>query len=629
MTANRLIDVQQFGQSIWMDYIRRSLITSGELDRLIEMGIVGMTSNPTIFAKAIADTEEYDDAIATMLDLDAPSIYEHLAVADIQAAADALRPVYDSTAGLDGYVSLEVSPLLAYDTAATLSEAQRLFALGNRPNVMIKIPATQQGLPAIEDAIAAGVNVNVTLLFDVDNYAQVAERYIAGLERRLAAGQDVSHIASVASFFVSRIDTVVDNILESNILSGRQRGGYEHIQTNRRLQGKAAIANAKLAYERFKTLFESERFAPLRAAGAHVQRPLWASTSTKNPNYPATIYVDNLIGPHTVNTLPPQTIEAFLEQGMLASTLEADVSEAHQVMADLASVGVQMDKVAQQLQSDGVEAFANDYRRLIEAVEGKRQVLLTGVMARQTLTAAEYEFGLRAALERLTKDDIVRRIWEKDPSVWKEEAAHQQEISNRLGWLDVVNAPDEFYVPLRQLQADVRARGFTHALLLGMGGSSLSAEVMRQTFGVLPGFPDLIVLDTTDPQAIALATAAADLDRTLFIVSTKSGGTIETLSLYKYYYGLISERRGDAAGSQFCAITDPGSELETIAREKQFEYLFLNPADIGGRFSALSYFGLVPAAIMGLDVDRLVASARTMALACERHIPVNSNPAAW
>ncbi|MBN2303828.1 MAG: bifunctional transaldolase/phosoglucose isomerase [Anaerolineae bacterium] len=629
MTTNRLFDVQSYGQSIWIDFIKRSLITSGELNKLVEAGIVGMTSNPTIFAKAIADTEEYDEAIAGLLDLKVAEIYEALAVADIQAAADALLPVWERTGGEDGYVSLEVSPLLAYDTEQTASEAKRLFALVNRPNCMIKIPATPQGLPAIEEATAAGVNVNVTLIFSVSNYLDVAQRYIRGLERRLEADRDITQIASVASFFISRIDTVVDNILESNIRTGRLRGGFEHAQVNRRLMGQAAIASAKIAYIHFKEIFEGERFAPLREAGARVQRPLWASTSSKNPNFPDTYYVDSLIGPFTVNTLPPATIDAFADHGTAAATLEENVEEARTIMAKLTEVGVRMDKVVQQLQGDGVESFANDFRRLLEAVEGKRQVILTGVMSRQQTVMAAHAYGIRDRLEQIDRDRIVHRIWEKDPSVWKQESHHQQIISARLGWLDIANADDAFCEPVYTLRDEVKTRGYSHALLLGMGGSSLAAEVMRQTFGVIPGFPDLIVLDTTDPQAINLAAETIDLDNTLFIVATKSGTTLETLSLYQYFYSLVAARHGDRAGEQFCAITDAGSRLEKLALDKGFQYTFINPEDIGGRYSVLSYFGLVPAAIMGLNLDKLLASARRMVTACERNVPTASNPAAW
>lgn len=629
MSANPLVAIQGCGQSIWMDYIKRSLIESGELEQLVEGGIMGMTSNPTIFAQAIGDTEEYDEAIADLLDLEVDEIYEALAIEDIRNAADIMRPVYERTNGEDGYISLEVAPTLAYDTEGTISEVKRLFELVDRPNVMIKIPGTPQGLAAIEEALVAGVNVNVTLLFSVSNYIEVAQRYIRALERRLEAGQDISQIASVASFFLSRIDTVVDNILESNIRASRARGGFGGGRINRQLMGQAAIASAKLAYDHFKEIFESERFDKLRAAGARVQRPLWASTGTKNPNFPDTYYVDALIGPHTVNTLPPGTIKAFRDHGTVGCTLEEGVEEARELMTQLAEVGVRMDKVVQQLQGDGVEAFINDFKRLLEAVEGKRQVIVTGVMARQKLSIAEYEYNVRDTLMRLEEDRVIARLWEKDPSLWKREATHQQIISTRLGWLDIVDAPDDFYEPLYTLRDDVEDHGYSHAVLLGMGGSSLAAEAMRQTFGVLPGFPDLIVLDTTDPQAIRLATEGIDLDNTLFIVFSKSGTTIETLSLFKYFYQLIEERRGDKAGEQFCAITDAGTRLEITAHDKGFKYVFLNPEDIGGRYSVLSYFGLVPAAVMGLDLDRLITSARRMATACESNVPTNSNPAAW
>jgi len=630
MAANRLKQVLECGQSIWMDFISRSMIDSGELAQWVEKGVRGMTSNPTIFAKAIADTDEYDDALANLLDLDATQIYEKLAISDIQAAADAMRPVFDQSDGADGFISLEVSPLLAYDTDKTVAEAKRLFKAVNRPNVMIKIPGTEQGLPAIEEALAAGVNVNITLLFAVENYVEVVQRFLRGLERRLDAGEDIAHIASVASFFLSRIDTVVDKILESNVRAGQRRGGFELAQLNRTLQGKAAIANAKLAYEHYREIFENgERFQRLAAAGARVQRPLWASTSTKNPAYPDTYYVDALIGPQTINTLPVHTIEAFMDHGTVALTLAEGLDEAHTVMTQLGEVGVQMNMVTQQLQSDGVEAFANDYRRLLEAIEGKRQVIETGIMPRQELAAPAHYQDIRDALGRLDRDHIMQRIWDKDPSVWKQESAQQQAISARLGWLDIVHAPDDFYAPIHALRDQVRARGFTHALLLGMGGSSLAAEVLRQTFGVLDGYPDLMVLDTTDPQAITLATQAIDFENTLFIVASKSGTTIEPISQYKYFYALVEEKRGDAAGEQFCAITDPGTHLEQIARDQHFAYLFLNPEDIGGRYSVLSYFGLVPAAIMGLDLDALLKSARRMAAACGRNVPTASNPAAW
>lgn len=359
--TNPPVDVQKFGQSIWYDNIQRRLLQDGSFQKLVDdAGVVGVTSNPAIFQKAIGSSNDYDDVISTLLDLPVEDIYERLAIADIQQAADLLRPVYERTNGLDGYVSLEVSPELARDTDTTLSEAKRLFATINRPNVMIKIPATPEGLPAVEQAIAAGVNVNITLIFSLDNYAAVAEAYIRGLEQRLAAGQDVTGVASVASFFVSRIDTLVDSLL-----------GEGHT-----LRGKAAIASAKAAYLHFQKVFYGERFARLREAGARVQRPLWASTGTKDPAYPATLYVDTLIGRDTVNTVPPATLEAFKAHGKADSaTLMDDIDGAPGVLAQVEAAGVSMAQVTQKLQDDGVDAFINAFKDLLQQVAAKRDAL--------------------------------------------------------------------------------------------------------------------------------------------------------------------------------------------------------------------------------------------------------------
>ena len=390
MTTNPTVEVQQYGQSFWLDFIHRKSIVGGEMQQYIDdFGILGVTSNPSIFQKAIGESDAYDEAIKLMLDLDANAIYEGLAVEDIRSALDLFRPIYDRTNGKDGYVSLEVSPLIASDTAQTLAEAKRLFKLVDRPNLMIKIPATEAGIPAIEDAIAAGINVNVTLIFAVQNYEAVARAYIRGLERRLAAGQDVRGIASVASFFVSRIDSLVDKLLEQNI---KAADGHDPARAalNRELLGKAAIANAKLAYKSYQMLFEGEIFARLREAGAQVQRPLWASTGTKNPNYPDTLYVDTLIGANTVNTLPPATLKAFKDHGVAAPTLADNMDEAQITMDKLAEAGVNFDDVTQKLQLEGVIAFVESFEQLIMQVNAKRDVLLAGVIQQQQLALGQY-----------------------------------------------------------------------------------------------------------------------------------------------------------------------------------------------------------------------------------------------
>lgn len=350
---NQLIELQQLGQSLWLDFISRDALRSGELAAYIKRGVLGMTSNPAIFEKSMAAGSAYDDDIKAQLKLGRSTleIYEALALADIAAAADLLRPVYARTDGLDGYVSIEVSPRLAHETVETVEEAKRLWAALSRPNIMIKIPGTPEGVPAIRAAIAAGINVNVTLLFAIDAYEQAALAFIEGLEERAAQGQDIARIASVASFFVSRVDTLVDKKLA------------DHPQADQ-LRGKAAIANAKLAYELFEKLFSGSRWQALAAKGARVQRPLWASTSTKDPAYPDTIYMDALIGPHTVNTAPPQTIDAFADHGEVAVTVTQGVDAARAVVQQLQAAGIDMDVVTDELLRDGVRLFAEAFDRL-------------------------------------------------------------------------------------------------------------------------------------------------------------------------------------------------------------------------------------------------------------------------
>jgi transaldolase len=355
---------EQFGQSVWIDFISRDALASGELARLVEDGVVGLTSNPTIFEKAISSGKSYDADIAALARGEKPvkEAYEALAMADITAAADLLRPVYDHSDGLDGYVSLEVSPHLAHDTAGTIAEAKRLFAAVSRPNLMIKVPGTPEGVPAIAELIGSGININVTLLFALDAYEAAAVAYLDGLDAWTAKGGDPHRVASVASFFVSRVDTAVDKQL-----SGHPRESE--------LRGRAAVANAKLAYARFGQIFTGPRWQTLAANGARVQRPLWASTSTKNPNYRDTIYVDDLIGPHTVNTMPPQTLEAFRDHGRLAETVSASLDEAEEVLAALATAGIDMKQVTQELLRAGVASFSASFDQLLEGLRDKMAAL--------------------------------------------------------------------------------------------------------------------------------------------------------------------------------------------------------------------------------------------------------------
>ncbi|MCE2471056.1 MAG: bifunctional transaldolase/phosoglucose isomerase [Anaerolineae bacterium] len=621
--SNPLLEIQELGQSAWLDYIHRDDLNDGDLQRRIdEEGVLGVTSNPSIFQKAIGDSDTYDGAILTMLDLEAQDIYEALAIEDIQNATDLFRPIYDRSEGGDGYVSLEVSPLLARDTQGTVEEAKRLFQTVDRPNLMIKIPATPEGIPAIEAAIAAGINVNVTLIFAIDNYERVAEAFIRGLEKRRAAGEDVSRVASVASFFLSRIDVMVDQILENNIRAAQVQSDTARIAANSKLLGQTAIANAKTAYRSFQRIFEGERFEDLRAAGAQVQRPLWASTGTKNPAYSDTLYVDNLIGRHTVNTLPPATLAAFKDHGVAAETITQAGGQflpPDEVLDRLAEVGVDLGQVTSRLQDDGVDAFIEAFETLISQVAAKRTLLRSGIMERTKLALGIYHAAVDRAVERLAVDFANPRLWNKDGSLWKNHGPTMEKIVNRLGWLDFDTTIDR--ERLAALQESVRDGRFQHVALLGMGGSSLAPEVLADTFGPQAGFPQLIVLDSTDPARIRAVEDEIDIANTLFIVASKSGGTIETLALDHYFW----EKTG-GNGDQFIVITDPGSNLEHIARQAGVRDIFLNPPDIGGRYSALSYFGMAPAALIGLDLDSLWASADTMLAANRESIPSTFHP---
>jgi transaldolase / glucose-6-phosphate isomerase len=619
--SNPPVDVQQFGQSVWYDNIERSLIESGELKRLIdEDGVLGVTSNPTIFEKAISGSNAYDEAIKNWLDDTPTDIFERLAIHDIQSALDLFRPVYERTNRRDGYVSLEVSPLLAHDTKGTIDEALRLFQAVDRPNLMVKIPATPEGVPAIEESIARGVNINVTLIFSVKNYEEVAEAYIRGLERRLDAGEDITGLASVASFFLSRIDVMIDRVLENNIRAAQGRD-LGRVAANTKLLGKAAIANAKAAYKSFQNVFYGQRFARLMEAGAQVQRPLWASTSTKNPAYPDTMYIDALIGKDTVNTIPPAALKAFKDHGTAADTLLDGIDEVDAIFDMLAEVGVDMDQITKRLQDDAVELFTDSFNSLLSRVDAKRNVLATGIMDQQRMALGIYSDDVERTMKDLETMHINARIWGRDGSVWKDNGPAIAKIEQRLGWLDVQKTID--LNRLKTFQQSVKGK-YSHAVLLGMGGSSLAPETLNLTFGNAEGFPKLLVLDSTDPARILEVQRSIDVSKTLFIVASKSGTTIEIWSFFKHFWELTKHN-----GAQFITITDGGSMLEQQAKDSKFLDTFINPSDIGGRYSALSYFGMVPAALLGIDLDRLWAEAERLIVACADNVPATQHPGLW
>ena len=614
-------ELQQVGQSLWLDNIRRQLITSGELARLRDEGLTGVTSNPTIFEKAVSGSTDYDEAMVQLVRAKkkpAEMLWE-LMVEDIQAAADTFRPVYDKTKGKDGFVSIEVSPTVANNTRSTIAWAEDLRDRCRRPNVMVKIPATKEGLPAIRDQISKGHNINVTLIFSVDRYAEVVDAYISGLETLKDRGGDLSKVASVASFFVSRVDTKIDKMLAAKInaiADPREKQALE------RLYGKAAIANSKMAYERFKELFDGPRWEPLKKAGARTQRCLWASTSTKDPRYPDTYYVEELIGPDTVDTIPPATLAAFREHGEVRRSLDENVDLARRQLKQLSEVGVDLDQVTHELEIEGVEAFTKSFESLLATLAKASKDIRAGKGPRQWHSLGRLQPAVDAQMAKLQKDDAPRRLWAKDSTLWSADPAKRQEIHDRLGWLDVADKMLEKSHEFTALAKD--GRTYTDVVLLGMGGSSLCPDVLRHTFGAVKGHPKLHVLDTTDPATILGVRSKIKIQSTLFIVASKSGETTETLSHFAYFWEQAKGR-----GRQFAAITDPGSGLEKLAKEHDFRWIFPNPPDIGGRYSALSYFGLVPGALMGVNVQEMLERAIEMEHSCADSVPVESNPGVW
>jgi transaldolase/glucose-6-phosphate isomerase len=613
---NPLKQLRTYGQSFWLDYMRRNLLTSGELTRLIEDdGLSGMTSNPTIFEKAIDESTDYDVALQALLasspNLSGPALFEALALDDIRLAADLLRPTWNDTAGDDGYVSLEVSPLIAHDTARTIADARRLFAAVGRPNVMIKVPATDEGIPAIEALTADGVNVNITLIFSLAQYEATAQAYLRGIAR----AKEPARVASVASLFVSRIDTLVDAALEA-------KGTAEALA----LGGKVAIANARLAYRRFREIFHGDAFAALRAGGARVQRPLWGSTGTKNKAYSDVLYVEELIGPETVNTMPPATANAFRDHGHPRASLEEGFDEAARVLERLAALDVDLDGVMHQLLADGVAAFAKSFDALMQSLETKRRKIRAAGTGpdRQTLALGDMASAVGARLESWRHAGFAHRLWARDPTLWSPTPV--PELANRLGWLTLHEAAERDLDRVRAFALDVTAEGIEHVVVLGMGGSSLAPDVFQATFGSAPGFPTLSVLDSTHPDAVRSLERRIRLDRTLFLISSKSGTTLESLSLFRYFWARVGATASEP-GARFVAITDPGTPLETLARERRFRQVFEAPPDVGGRYSALSVFGTVPAALIGVDVHQLLERASRMAEAASAAVPEPQNPA--
>ena len=617
---SRLRKLERSRQSVWLDFIDRSFLNKGGLQTLIEEdGLGGVTSNPTIFEKAIGHSDAYDDQLEHELkdlSLSIEAAYERLAIADIQTVADALQPSYSWLGGKDGYVSMEVSPYLAHDMDATIAAAHRLRTAIDRPNLMIKVPATDAGIPAIRQLIADGLSINVTLLFSVETYKAVLEAYISGLETRAAHGHPIGQIASVASFFVSRIDSMVDAAIEKRVAAADPDAN-----ALKALGGKVAIANAKIAYQHYLDVMGSQRWRILADKGAMPQRLLWASTGTKNPAYSDILYVDGLIGPDTVNTMPPKTMDAFRDHGVVRPSLTADLDDAKHVLSEAKRLGLNLDAITSSLVETGVRQFAEAADALYAAVAEKRSRFLgTRLNGMQYALPEPMAQAVRDKLDEARREGWPRRLWAHDSSLW----THGSE-SAWLGWLAAARGTQVDATRLAALGRE--ALRVNDVVLLGMGGSSLGPEVIAAILGSVSGSPTLHVLDSTDPTQIARIEKAIDPAGSLFIVSSKSGSTMEPELLRAYFFDLVERAVGkEAAGERFIAVTDPGSQLEASAKEAGFAHIFHGEKTIGGRYSVLSAFGMVPAAAIGLDVARFFSTVEPMVHSVGPDAPPAANP---
>ena len=618
--TNAIRLANEIGQSIWLDSISRELIRSGELARLFRMGVSGVTSNPTIFEKAVSEGASYDDALRRHAESGqgAGAAFEELAVEDIRDTADLLRGIYESTASKDGYVSIEVNPLLARDTDGTVDEARRLFESIGRPNVMIKVPGTPEGMPAVRTLIGSGINVNVTLLFSLDAYISAAGAYINGLRDYVAGGGDAADcIASVASFFVSRVDTSVDGQLDKAAADDPSADLDD-------LYGAIGIANARMAYGEFQRLFGEGEFGDLSARGAQFQRPLWASTSVKNPDYSDTMYVDGLMGPHTVNTLPESTLTALLEHGDVEDRLTGKAEQARELVESLEGLGISLDSITGDLLVAGVGSFADSYSGLLDRIDAKLD-MLAGARGRASL--GSYQETVADAHAELRRADTAGRIWRHDRTVWVEPSVGGDASGQPLGWLDLPARISELRREIGPLAADIRRQGFTDAVLLGMGGSSMTAGVFSALFDPRPGWLRLHVLDTINPETVAAVQSDIDLAKTVFIVASKSGTTVETLLLEKHFRNELSVAGVNNVPNHFVSISDPDTPLSCRADAGEFAWRILAQPDVGGRYSALSAFGLLPAALMGVDLESLERPALAMAEECRGSD--GANPGVW
>ena len=615
---NSVVKLKLLGQSVWYDNVERSLIEDGTLKSWIERReILGLTSNPTIFKAAITSSKAYDKDLQIMswAGLSSRDMFYKLAIEDIQNVADLLRPYFDATGGLDGLVCLEVDPNLAYDTEATIEEAKWIWKEVDRPNLMVKIPGTKEGLPAITEAIAEGITVNITLIFSQSQYAAVMDAYMTGLEKRLAKGGDISQVASVASFFVSRLETKADG----RLLALAEKGG-EKGERAKALKGKIALANTRLAYRLYEEHFNSDRFKALEKAGAQKQRPLWASTGSKDPDYSDLKYVEELVAENSINTLPPKTFVAFLDHGDPRVSIHDDLDQAEKDLKELARLGISLNEITQELEDEGVQSFITSFNDLLASIEARRKAFRNELGSLKDAVADEVKLSKAS--------DLVCRMLRNDPTIWTNLPEGMSEIQKRLGWLWLPSQSKTLIADLKKFTNECRADGLEKVLLLGMGGSSLAPETMYSVLGKGLDGMELVILDATVPEQVIAAEKWVDYEKTLFIVASKSGTTTETLSAFHYFWEKSAGVLGDQRGTHFVGITDPGSYLVELGEEMGFRKVFTADPNVGGRYSALTYFGLVPAALMGIDLEKFLARADEIAQKCSCDTQLELNPGA-
>ncbi len=634
------LELIEAGQSPWLDFISRDLLNSGKLASYIkDKGLLGVTSNPSIFQKAITTPGAgYESDVAKFFARGATTfeVYDALTIQDIQDACDAFASVFKKSKEEHGFVSLEVDPGLADDEETTVREAARLFKAVNRPNVMIKVPATGAGVRAFRRIIAKGINVNVTLMFSLSHYRDVARAYLDGLADFKRKGGDLRKVHSVASVFVSRFDTLLDKRLEDLAQKTPDQMKKAAILE---LRGKTAVANAKLIYGEFVKYFSSTEFQLLKESGAWTQKLLWGSTSTKKPEYNDLMYVEPLIGPETVNTLPLPTFEALLDHGKIEpGTAGQGLEDAYRTVEALSNLGISLEETGRELQKAGAESFCEAFDILMRTLERLGLDHRKGI---KSFSAGNFQVNLSPNLaedahvtqvfEKAEKENYLARLLKKDPTLWKSHPDHQKVILNRLGWLYSVDWILGKLHEVDRLAEEIAGEGIKSIVLLGMGGSSLAPEVLslicKKNQGRRIAFH---VLDTTDPASLFAVEKNIKLKTSLFIVASKSGGTVETMSQFQYFYAKVFKglaNDGIAAGRHFIAITDCGSGLAQLALERRFRKVWINPTDIGGRYSALSYFGIVPAILAGIPVRGILKSAAELLSVTIGEAKVRQNPA--